>query len=242
MEFDLTFADQDLRGTYQLTVGPDVTDVDGNSMNQDGDGIPGEDADRYVGEVEFAGTVLAPPDPPETILYSEDFESWPPMPTHWEYTTTFNGNIQLLETGGHDDTKRLRFQPDTGTSNNQSATLLFDLSAHAGTEDLYLEFFAEPFYPGYMTLYPELSNDGTNWETLPGLASPPNDYQRYVVDIGTPSCQLDDRVARIPCSSSASPESLLLDVYAQFVAGRRTSGRRRLGRTQSPFPHAHVPR
>ncbi len=38
-QFTLTFADQDLRGTYRLTVGPDVRDSAGNWMNQDGDSI-----------------------------------------------------------------------------------------------------------------------------------------------------------------------------------------------------------
>jgi len=37
MQFELTFTAQDLRGTYRLTVGPDIRDTSGNLMNQDKD-------------------------------------------------------------------------------------------------------------------------------------------------------------------------------------------------------------
>jgi subtilisin family serine protease len=41
-QFDITFATQSTPGTYSLTVGPDIRDLAGNRLNQDGDGTFGE--------------------------------------------------------------------------------------------------------------------------------------------------------------------------------------------------------
>ncbi len=48
-QFEVTFAAQTTPGTYTLVIGPYVTDLAGNPMDQNGDGIGGEDpADRYT--------------------------------------------------------------------------------------------------------------------------------------------------------------------------------------------------
>ncbi len=41
-EFEVTFEPQNTPGVYRLRVGPDVADVGGNLMDQDGDGVPAE--------------------------------------------------------------------------------------------------------------------------------------------------------------------------------------------------------
>ncbi|MCR4415385.1 MAG: S8 family serine peptidase, partial [Thermoguttaceae bacterium] len=46
-QFDVTFAAQTAPGTYRFDVGPDVRDVAGNRMDQNGNGIVGESADTY---------------------------------------------------------------------------------------------------------------------------------------------------------------------------------------------------
>jgi hypothetical protein len=48
-QFDVTFAAQNLRGTYRLKVGPQIADASGNLMNQNGNAINGEAADSTAG-------------------------------------------------------------------------------------------------------------------------------------------------------------------------------------------------
>jgi subtilisin family serine protease/subtilisin-like proprotein convertase family protein len=53
--FTISFAPQNLRGTYTLVLGPDIRDVAGNPMNQDGDGVNGENPDdRYTATFNIA--------------------------------------------------------------------------------------------------------------------------------------------------------------------------------------------
>jgi serine protease len=47
-QFVITFTGQTAAGTYSLTFGPDVRDTSGNQMNQNGNGVNGETADRYT--------------------------------------------------------------------------------------------------------------------------------------------------------------------------------------------------
>jgi subtilisin family serine protease len=49
-QFDLTFASQTTPGTYQLVLGPDIRDAQGNLMDQNRNGVNGEaTADRFTG-------------------------------------------------------------------------------------------------------------------------------------------------------------------------------------------------
>jgi hypothetical protein len=48
-QFILGFATQTAQGTYTTTVGPNITDVFGNKMDQDGNFNPGEPGDQFVG-------------------------------------------------------------------------------------------------------------------------------------------------------------------------------------------------
>src|SRR5262249_37392506 len=45
----ITFNYQGRVGTYTVTIGPDIRDIIGNLMDQDGDGINGEAEDAFVG-------------------------------------------------------------------------------------------------------------------------------------------------------------------------------------------------
>jgi subtilisin family serine protease/subtilisin-like proprotein convertase family protein len=52
--FDIVFGVQRGAGRYELVLGPQIEDERGNRMNQDGDGVNGEDpGDRYVASVEL---------------------------------------------------------------------------------------------------------------------------------------------------------------------------------------------
>ena len=68
-QFDITFTNQTAVGSYALTIGPDVRDVAGNQMNQNGNKINGETGDRFTA----TGTMSAssPPSSP-TTFYSSD--------------------------------------------------------------------------------------------------------------------------------------------------------------------------
>jgi hypothetical protein len=99
-QFDVTFAAQNLRGTYRLKVGPQIADSSGNPMNQNGNAINGEATDFYSGTVVFAPTVWtgapAPePTPRYQVLYDETFENWSPVPTHWAFQTVEDGKMAV---------------------------------------------------------------------------------------------------------------------------------------------------
>src|SRR5262249_27019780 len=46
--YTISFDPQNALGQYSLAVGPGVTDLNGNPMDQEFDGIPGEDTDVYT--------------------------------------------------------------------------------------------------------------------------------------------------------------------------------------------------
>jgi hypothetical protein len=103
-QFDVTFAAQNLRGTYRLKVGPQIADTSGNLMNQNGNAINGEATDFYSGTVTFGPTVWtgapAPePTPRYQVLYDETFEDWSPVPAYWAFQTVGDGTVQPA-TGG----------------------------------------------------------------------------------------------------------------------------------------------
>jgi serine protease len=47
-QFDIGFNAQTIPGNYSLTLGPDIRDLAGNPMDQNGNGVNGETADRYT--------------------------------------------------------------------------------------------------------------------------------------------------------------------------------------------------
>jgi subtilisin family serine protease/subtilisin-like proprotein convertase family protein len=56
-QFDVTFAAQSQAGTYSITLGTDIFDLAGNPLNQNGNGINGENpGDRYSGSINFTNS------------------------------------------------------------------------------------------------------------------------------------------------------------------------------------------
>ena len=140
-QFDLSFSDRNARGQYALYVGPQITDVVGNPMNQDGDATNGEDpADKYTGTVIFPQIVASPPTG-APVLYAEDFEDWSTSPSDWSFYRD-GGTVSAVDTG----------DPRGGTSHllldtppfwkTTSAAWAVDLSSPAGQTDLWLKFWA----------------------------------------------------------------------------------------------------
>ena len=104
-QFNLSFASQSVRGTYRLAVGPQVLDVAGNPMNQDGDAVNGEATeDVYNGTVAYAPTV--------TANRTEDFEGWTGgVPSYWSLISAGAGTVQAVTSEGspHGGAQHLKF-------------------------------------------------------------------------------------------------------------------------------------
>ena len=162
-QFDLGFAAQNLRGTYRLTVGPNVTDAGGNLMNQDGDAINGETA----GRLQRDGGVCADGDDRPAPVGFEGVER--------------RGGADLLEfesAGQRDDpagdqrqaargAQHLLFNAnEVGATSTQSAMLAVDLTGRDGDgpEPGLLGQVCERRAMG--TFYVDLSGDGTNLENV----------------------------------------------------------------------------
>jgi len=199
-EFELTFASQDVRGTYRLTVGPDILDVAGNAMNQDGDSTGGEaEQDDYNGTVDFEETarsdVGAEPD-----LYIEGFEGWTPVPTYWGFNSNWSGTTKVVSTDEpHSGSGHLEFYPGA-TYVGRSATLCVDLSSMAGRTDVSLEYWAKRTYV-YGDFTVAVSGDGQSWHTV-WSGDPPTYYQQYGLDLDA--------------AASANDIALDGDVYVRF--------------------------
>jgi subtilisin family serine protease/fibronectin type 3 domain-containing protein len=117
-EFEVTFDAQNNPGDYRLVVGPDITDVGGNSMDQDGDGIQGEVNDDqfetlfsmeagpvYVGRFDF-GTTLSPVAPGYTGVTSAD--GYDAATGHgWQ-----TGPVYAIERGGDPLSRDLNYTPN----------------------------------------------------------------------------------------------------------------------------------
>ena len=170
-QFNLSFANQSVRGTYRLAVGPQVLDVAGNPMNQDGDAANGEATeDVYNGTVAYAPTV--------TANRTEDFEGWTnAVPSYWSLISAGAGTVQATSAGSpHSGAQHLKFGNDYYV--NQYATLAVNLSSLATNTDVFLDFWAK----GGGSLYVELSGDGVSFSQVwsSGL---PGSYTEYALDL-----------------------------------------------------------
>jgi len=147
-QFVLSFSPQTLRGTYRMTVGPNVLDLAGNAMNQDNDATNGEaTVDTYRSATTFAATPLAVGAGPD--LYLEGFETWPPKPDHWEFEA-LNSNDPLNSTTIGEATTAPRTgtrhfsinRVSTSTNANESGAFVVDLSSVSAVDPIFLEFYA----------------------------------------------------------------------------------------------------
>ncbi len=180
-QFALTFAEQTTRGYYRLVVGPEILDVSGNWLNQDGDALNGRAADGYTAAIYLEPTSWAPAgDPPE--LYHETFEEWSVVPAHWALESAGGGSIDPLPRSVADGGGwHLRLDTDPGTQ--QSATVVVDLGDSAGSRNLILTFWTTCVGGG--TLSVDLSDSGVEdtWRTVWSVAVP-DPYDNYALDLG----------------------------------------------------------
>jgi len=78
-EVTVTFTDQVMHGTYTMLIGPGIYDIAGNPMDQDGNGIPGEDTDLYTATVELQSPDLLA----ESVIASDLVRLGGPMDVTW---------------------------------------------------------------------------------------------------------------------------------------------------------------
>ena len=183
-EFTLSFAEQTQRGTYRVTVGPEVADLAGNPMNQDEDAFNGERGDAYQGTVVLEATTA--PLGAAPVLFSEDFESWPPPPDYWSFTTASSGTLRTVTSDSpHEGSRHLRFGPPTpyNSSPRQWAVLKLDLSSQSDADDLVLDFWLQRT-GGASDIYfrLEVSGDGQTWQKI-HEGAPISENTHYSVDL-----------------------------------------------------------
>ncbi|TVS19950.1 MAG: hypothetical protein EA424_06450, partial [Planctomycetaceae bacterium] len=67
----VTFNAQSAQGTYIMRIGPDIEDLVGNKMDQNANGIPGEEGDYYLATVDLqsADLIVSSLDLPETAVF-----------------------------------------------------------------------------------------------------------------------------------------------------------------------------
>ncbi|MEQ8789709.1 MAG: Ig-like domain-containing protein, partial [Pirellulaceae bacterium] len=184
--FTINFAaPQSQSGTYTFTIGPDVRDVQGNAMNQDGDFLSGEvnGQDRYAGVLQV-GQLTAQPAP-----YFENFDagSLGPLAANWSFSITGSGTIGVTDgdtphSGGY----HLDFGQAGSGYTSQHAQLLLDLSAHAAATNLELDFWMQRLgTTSSNTLSVDVSGDGQTWEIVEGYFTPPalGQYTHFAIDL-----------------------------------------------------------
>jgi len=165
-QFEVTLAEpQRQRGTYQLTVGPELRDERGNLMNQDQDVLNGEAADGFSGTIRFQPTLLSLP-ASSPVLYHEGFEDWSEPPPHWALQSAAFGTILAVDSADAPAGSRHLVLGGSGT---ESATLAVSASHLGEGESLYLDFSAKVDSLTDNALRIQLSGDGVRWSPTPSL-------------------------------------------------------------------------
>lgn len=165
-------------GDYSFRLGPEVYDLAGNPMNQDGDSLMGE----TNGNDEYSQTFVLGPPAAQAFPYAQGFESGNIVGLPgWTFSTTSTATTGIIGTDGPRDAYHLHFSGN-GT---QTATLLLDLSNQVAATDLSLDFWAQALYSTSLnTLSVMFSGDGSNWWTAPSLTLPAaQQYTHYAFDL-----------------------------------------------------------
>ena len=161
-----------LSGTYTLAVGPDVCDLAGNVMNQNGDAVQGDG---------YSGTFGISQSPPRSLPYSQDFESGSLAAlAGWTFARTY-GTIRVSNASPHLGAYVLELSDSSnrGSSDYQDAILHLDL---AGRTDVCLDFWTKEFSGTQSSANVSISADGATWTALASIPDAPT-YQHFVVSL-----------------------------------------------------------
>ena len=237
--FDLMFDAQTTRGVYRLQVGPAIEDVAGNTMNQDQNALNGEAADFFAVDIVFSPTIWSPA-ASTNVLYLEDFESWPSLPTYWSFSSKGAGSIlSTVDDGPFAGGRHLELFPNSPRLDRQWASVVVDLASVAAQDDVFLDFHARDDRPGGQGQFlVDMSTDGTNWVTL--LTSDlPSEYTRFFVDLDAAGVPLDGDIHVRFIQEAFSTPRLFLD-NVRFVTGDLT-GAKVAGQTPMVVPSGGGP-
>ncbi|MCA9139550.1 MAG: right-handed parallel beta-helix repeat-containing protein, partial [Planctomycetales bacterium] len=151
---------------YRLTIGPDISDLAGNPMNQDRDHVNGESAAD-----QFTSSFTIGPPTAQTVPYVQDFEVADMAAlAGWEFRADAFGKISLTaDKGPASGAKHLVFDlTQTRSLLSDSATLLMDLSDVGSVDDLVLDYRiqAASIQSGTNSMMVSVSGDGMNWTVL----------------------------------------------------------------------------
>jgi subtilase family serine protease len=186
------FASQSREGAYQVTVGPEIQDLAGNRMDQDGDGEKGEAADdRYTFVVRIdttpphvvssapLGTLNVPVHEVE-LTFNEAVDA-ATLPTSAVTVFSPGGSRHATEIAARDETRVvLRFAPENtdGAFRVEVAPLITDLAGNALDQDAD-GVGGEPQDDLYTTAFTQLLPD----LTVTSLTSPAEFPAGRVADI-----------------------------------------------------------
>ncbi len=175
---------QSLNGIYKVKLGPNITDLAGNEMDQDQDG--------YLGETNLDEDIYS-----TTIEYSNVPNSWPVLPfiesferndlselVGWSYLMNQSSADLVTIDNPYLGNKHLQFI-HTGyyTATKGEVSFGIDLSNQTGATNLVLDLWAkENATNNYLKLL--VSNDGVLWNQVGTSINPDSfEYQHYVFDL-----------------------------------------------------------
>lgn len=181
--FSLSFATAaTIQGRYRVLVGPDVRDLAGNALNQDGDPISGE----TNGHDTFAGAFEVGPAVAAALPHSEDFEDVSPSElASWTFATSGSGRWALQAGAGHNGGVALVGSQADGVQATQDAAIVLDTASWPDDAPVYLDFFAKLVKTTNASEATVLiSGDGFSWTWLATLRATYGSYGYYAYDVG----------------------------------------------------------
>jgi hypothetical protein len=161
-------APQIVAGTYHYSIGPRLTDLAGNEMNQDGDWVNGAGDDAYRGSFEIAAD-------PASFPLEEGFEAGnPDVLAAWSFNLE-GGSINIASSRSHTGSYSLQMCDDVNyISGYQDAVLHVNLEGRAAVA---LEYWAWKYNGNYSWMEVSISADGIHWLGLD--AEPMDEAQRH---------------------------------------------------------------
>ncbi|MFO0946533.1 MAG: Ig-like domain-containing protein, partial [Planctomycetota bacterium] len=239
-----------LGGHYRISIGPDVKDVAGNLMDQNGDNQAGTTADVYSFGFDIDSSPTAQASP-----YAEGFESGDPLAlAGWSFATTGAGTIELTTANSPPSgSYQLQFGQFANTSSSpystQSATLLLDLADQAGNSDLTLDFLIRKRSSSgtQNSITFSISGDGNTWHALETFSSSSsylhchNDLDQTLANLGI-SLDGDVYVRFFHTGSTTDAEIYIDDIRIgnHDVEGPRVVSISPSGQTSSPLSSVSV--
>ena len=165
----IDFDPQSLKGDYRFSIGPNITDLAGNSMTQSGVVVSGISTTSGT----YGGVFTSGPIPSHTIPFTADFAACELTAlVDWGFAATGSGAWEVLD-GGPEAGCQLVARQSAAVAANQDAVVRVDLSGAPDANELELDFYLERIGSesgNSAALY--ISPDGVDWRRVYGLNPP----------------------------------------------------------------------